>query len=456
VGGTGGRSLFLAALAGCAWLSLRPDARVEGWLDVALAPTRVVAELSAPLRWIRARSVSAAEQRLDERADADYAQRRALYASERQAALPTDPALSFARRFVHVEVVGRRQGHFDQLEVRVDGDSCRGLARGMPVCHGNVFVGRIVELDAPRTGRAWVELVTAREFAVGARVEADAVHPEVRCVVGGLAEVSRASEGRLYLAVSTPSARTLGAASARVDESLSPLARFPTEAQGFLLGQPQPDGEGEWVLRPFVDFRSGLFELVVAAPADIDRPVDVPLSDELFDGRWAEARVTSSGEPSAGREGFELALGRWQGALDGAALVRGARLVGRVVHAGVLACDAQGLGDRGFAVPVLAMVEGARAPLVLGEFVALGRERDEVLFQWDAPLGITAQPGVERLRATLFTGSGATLVPRGLLLGEAWLPVGPGPHRVRLEVDPGIELQGEVWLRLGPDEERAP
>jgi hypothetical protein len=36
------------------------------------------------------------------------------------------------------------------------------------------------------------------------------------------------------------------------------------------------------------------------------------------------------------------------------------------------------------------------------------------------------------------------------------LPVGPGPHRVRLEVDPGIELQGEVWLRLGPDEERAP
>ena len=456
MGGTAGRSLFLAALVGCAWLSLRPDARVEGWLDVALAPTRVVAELSAPLRWLNARSVAAAEERLAERADADYAQRRALYASERAAALPTDPALSFARRFVHVEVVGRRPGHFDQLEVRVDGDSCRGLARGMPVCHGNVYVGRLVELDVPRPGRAWVELVTARDFAVGARIDADATHPEVRCVVGGLADVSRENEGRLYLAVSTPSARTLGAASARVDESLSPLARFAQEAHGFLLGQPQPDGEGEWVLRPFVDFRSGLFELVVAAPADIDRAVDVPLSDELFDGRWSEARVTSSGEPSAGREGFELALGAWQGVQPGAALVNGARLVGRVVHAGALDCDAQGLGDRGFAIPVLARVDEMRAPLVLGEFVSLGREREQLVFHWDAPLGITAPAGVERVRASLFTGSGAALVPRGLLVGEAWLPTGPGPHRVRVEVEPGLELQGRVWVRMDTGTEAAP
>lgn len=454
--GTGGRSLFLAALVGCAWLALRPDARVEGWLDVALAPVRVVAELSAPLRWMRARSVAAAEQRRSERADADYAQRRALYAAERQAALPTDAELSFARRFVHVEVVGRRPGHFDQLEVRVDGDSCRGLARGMPVCHGNVFVGRIVELDAPRAGRAWVELVTAREFAVGARIAADASHPEVRCVVGGLADVSRANEGRLYLAVSTPSARALGGASARVDESLSPLARFPAEAQGFLLGEPQPDGEGEWVLRPFVDFRSGLFELVIAAPADIDRPADVSLPDELFDGRWVQARVTSSGEPGVGREGFELALGGWQGPRAGAALVHGARLLGRVAHAGALVSDAQGLGDRGFAVPVLATVEGARAPLVLGEFVSLGRERGELVFHWEAPLGIAAPAGVQRVRASLFTGSGAALVPRGLLIGEAWLPVGPGPHRVRVESEHGLEPQSTAWVRLDAAEGGAP
>jgi hypothetical protein len=456
VRGTGGRSLFLVALVGCAWLALRPDARVEGWLDVALAPTRVVAELSAPLRWMRARSVAAAEQRRSARADADYAQRRAPYAAERQAALPTDATLSFARRFVHVEVVGRRPGHFDQLEVRVDGDSCRGLARGMPVCHGNVFVGRIVELDVPRVGRAWVELVTARDFAVGARIEGDATHPEVRCVVGGLADVSRASEGRLYLAVSTPSSRAPSSASARVDESLSPLARFPEEARGFLLGEPQPDGEGEWVLRPFVDFRSGLFELVVAAPADIDRPADAPLPDELFDGHWAEARVLSSGEPSAGREGFELALGEWQGARTGAALVNGARLVGRVAHAGALTCDAQALGDRGFAVPVLAAIDGARAPLVLGEFLALGREGDALVFHWEAPLGIAAGNGVERVRASLFTGSGTALVPRGLLVGEAWLPTGPGPHRVVLETETGRELQGKVWVRVEARAEGAP
>jgi len=456
VRGTGGRSLFLAVLVGCAWLALRPNARVEGWLDVALAPTRVVAELSAPLRSLHTGSIFAAQEQPSERAQADYDQRRALYEAEREAALPTLAALSFARRFVHVEVVGRRPGHFDQLEVRVDGDSCRGLARGMPVCHGNVFVGRIVELDTPRAGRAWVELVTARDFAVGARIDADATHPEVRCVVGSLALVSRASEGRLYLAVSTPSSRSPGAANACVDESLSPLARFPDQARGFLLGQPQPDGEGEWVLRPFVDFRSGLFELVVAAPADIDRPADVPLPDELFDGHWASSRVLSGGEPSAGREGFELSLGRWQGAASGAALVSGARLVGRVAHAGALTSDAVALGDRGFSVPVLAAIHGARAPLVLGEFVSLGRARDALVFHWEAPLGIAARNGAERVRASLFTGSGTALVPRGLLLGEAWLPTGPGPHRVSLETETGRPSQGELWVRVQAPSESAP
>ncbi len=450
MGGTAGRSLFLVALAGCAWLSLRPDPRVEAWLDVALAPTRVAAELCAPLRWMRLRAVRAAESELAASEDRDYAQRRELYAAERAAALPSDPALSYGRRFVHVEVVGRRAEHFDQLEVRVDGDSCRGLARGMPVSYGDVFVGRVVELDVPVVGHAWVELVTAREFAVGARAAADGRRPDVFGVVGGIADVSRASDARVFLALSTPSARTLPQSVVRVDESLAPLARFAAESQGFLLGAPQPDGEGEWVLSPFLDYRAGLYELVVAAPADIDRPADVPLPDELFDGRWTQARVTSAGEPSAGREGFELALGRWQGAEQGAALVRGARLIGRVVHAGALGSDTASLGDRGFRVPVLARVEGMAAPLVLGEFVSRGRRGSSVSFDWEAPLGIPPRAGAASVRATLFTGSGEALVPRGLLIGTASLPTGPGPHRVEVEPGAPIESLGTVWVRLAP------
>ena len=117
----------------------------------------------------------------------------------------------------------------------------------------------------------------------GARATSDGRLPDVFGVVGGIADVSRASDARLFLALATPSARTLPQGVVRVDESLAPLARFAAESRDFLLGAPQPDGEGEWVLRPFLDYRAGLYELVVAAPADIDRPADEPLPDELFE-----------------------------------------------------------------------------------------------------------------------------------------------------------------------------
>lgn len=454
VGDTTRRSLFLAALCGCAWLSLRPDARLEGWLDVALTPTRALSELCAPWRWLRLRRVGAAEEQFAQRADREYVQRRALYEAQRLAALPTNPELSFARRFVHAEVVGRRSAHFDLLVVRLDSDSCAGLARGMPVCAGDVFVGRLAELGVEQQpGLAWVELVTSSRFAVGARVPSDGARAEVRCVVGGLAEVSRADLG-LFLAVSSPSAPVWPVGAARVDESLSPLARFAVESNGFLLGSPQPSGDGEWVLQPLVDYSSGLYELVIAAPADIDRPPDRPNEDELSDGRWRLARATSVGEPSAARDGFELGLGRWGGALDGAALVSGARLVGRIAHAGTTSSDARRIGDPGFSVHVLARVEGRAAPVVLGRMIALRRRAGGIEFLWPAPLGIAPLAGETHVRATLFTGSGDELVPRGLLLGEALLPTRPGPHVVLLE--PGVDASslGRVWVRSAPTEGR--
>ena len=454
MGGSRGRTAFLVALCGCAWLSLRPDARVEAWVDVGLAPARALAEVLAPWRWLRLRSVRAAEAELAEKLEGELAQRRALHESERAAARPTEPQLSFGRRFVHAEVVGRRPDHFDQLEVRLDSGVCDGLEPGMPVCSGDAYVGRVVEIDAPRKGHAWIELATARRFAVGASVGGDGTREEVRCVVGGLAPMSRVDSGRLFLSVTAPSARLLPQSLARVDERLSPLARFAAEADGFLLGHPEPGGDGEWVLRPLVDFSSGLYQLCIVAPADIVRGPDHELADELGDERWAEARVISIGEPSARRDGFELALGRWQGAEAGAALVVGARLLGKVAHAGALSSDARRLGDPGGSLHALARIEGRDAPVVLGRIVSLGRDADgTLLFHWPAPLGI---PGArtEVVRATLFTGAGETLVPRGLLLGEALLPTGVGPHRLRLEAADERLSIGHVRVRLAPPEER--
>ncbi|MCY3003460.1 MAG: hypothetical protein NTV21_16825 [Planctomycetota bacterium] len=392
----------------------------------------------------------AAEAELAAKVDGEIAQRRALHEAERAAALPTEPQLSFGRRFVHAEVVGRRPEHFDQLEVRLDSATCDGIEPGMPVCSGDAYVGRVVEIDVPETGRAWIELATARRFAVGARIETDGTREEVRCVVGGLASMSRADSGRLFLSVTAPSARVLPQALARVDERLSPLARFAAEADGFRLGMPEPGGDGEWVLRPLVDFSSGLYQLCIVAPADIAREPDRELADELGDKRWAEARVISIGEPSARRDGFELALGSWQGAQDGAALVVGARLLGKIVHAGALSSDARRLGDPGGSVHALARIEGRAAPVVLGRIVSLGRDEEgALLFHWPAPLGIPGAAG-ERVRATLFTGAGEPLVPRGLLLGEAELPTGVGPHRVRVESADERFSIGHVRVRLGP------
>jgi hypothetical protein len=131
-------------------------------------------------------------------------------------------------------------------------------------------------------------------------------------------------------------------------------------------------------------------------------------------------------------------------------------LIGRIVHAGALGSDAACLGDRGFRVPVLARVDDVAAPLVLGEFVSRGRRGASVLFDWEAPLGIPPRAGATHVNATLFTGSGEALVPRGLLLGTALLPTGPGPHSIEVEPGAPIESLGAVWVRLASAAEEAP
>jgi hypothetical protein len=54
------------------------------------------------------------------------------------------------------------------------------------------------------------------------------------------------------------------------------------------------------------------------------------------------------------------------------------------------------------------------------------------------------------VRATLFTGAGEPLVPRGLLIGEADLPTGVGPHRLRIDAADERLSIGHVRVRLAP------
>ena len=354
------RSLFFIAFGACAWLALRPDTRVERALDVALAPTRVLGELCAPLTWLRARRVHAAESALEDNKEREYALRRELHTNERRAAEPTTDALRHGRRFIHVEVLDHLSASFDRVSVRVDGDDCSGIARGMPVTCGDAFIGRIIEVDVPEAGRAIVELATASTFAVGATLQALDGAP-VHCVAGGMSSKPRKNEA-LLLSLSIPDRRVRLEGTARVDECLSVLARFAAESDGFELGAVEAQKGGRWAVRPKVDFRAGLFQLVIVAPESLARAPDVLPPDELADGAWFVARATSSGEPNAGREGLELAAGSWNGARDGAALVVGARLIGRIEHAGALTSDARLLGDPGFAVNALARLDDRDAP----------------------------------------------------------------------------------------------
>ena len=165
--------------------------------------------------------------------------------------------------------------------------------------------------------------------------------------------------------------------------------------------------------------------------------------------------VTSSGDPSSWREGLKLGAGAWNGVGLGAAVVSGSRLVGRVRAAGPLSADVSLLGDPGVSIPAIARVAGRAEPLVLGQLVSLGRDpRDGrlVRFHWNALL---PWEGTEPARAELFTGSGEPLLPRGLLLGLAVLPNGPGPHVLTLEQPVDTRDVRRLWVRL-PAPEPAP
>lgn len=424
------RTLFALALATSVAFALRPNGRVEHIAQLVFIPSRWLAECCAPLRWLRARSARAAQSSLIEREEFEHAARQELHRLQREATEPSSLELRAGRRFVHAEVVDRSSQRFDALVVRLDGLDPQGLEVGMPAVHGEDFIGRIAEFDLQRPGHALVELVTSREFAVGARLDAlDEQGSPLRCVVGGLAPHSRLG-GELRLALATPSRRDLPAALARVDESLSSLAPFAEQSVGFRLGRVEAAPIGDYVIVPALDLRSGPFRISIAAPASIARSAELEPYEPLSDANWAAARVLT--RCVGRREGFGLSIGALDGIEQGAAFVVGSRLVGRVIEAGPLRCAVASLADPGWVLPAVALPAPPLEPISLGSLIGLGRANDGALeFEWRSA-GRTGD-GAAELAVQVFTGSGAPGIPSGLWLGEARLTPEPGVHRLRVE-----------------------
>ena len=417
---------------------MRPNALLERGAQVLAAPTRLLAELCAPLRWLRLRSAHAAQTQLIEREELEHSARVELRRQQRFAAEPHAPHLRTGRRFVHAEVIDRSADRYDTLLVRLDGLESAGLAPGMPVVHGENFVGRLLEFDPTRPGHALVELVTARGFAVGARLaEAETGAAPLRCVVGGIA--AHSLRGRApRLALVAPSARELPASNVYVDEGLSALAPYREQAAGFVLGRVEAAPFGEYVVVPGLDLLGGPFRVAIAAPEAIERAAGLEPYEPLSDPLWAPARVLAR---SAGaREGFTLSVGALEGVRRGAAFVVGSRLIGRVLEVDALRCSVASLADRGWLLPAVALpLDGAEGD-VRGVLIGLGAARDDArAFECEWRAAHAFDRAAAEFEVQFFTGSGAPGIPSGLWLGAARVTNSAAPQRVRLET--GVDLR---------------
>jgi hypothetical protein len=444
------------------FVSLRPVAPLERALGWALAPLRVLAEASAPVRLLRSGAVRAANDALAEQLEAEEAARARLMDGLVRAALPP-PELAEGRRLVPGAVVGRARGNLDRLLVHVPvGEDLRP---GMPVVAGDVYVGRVARRVPGRDDRVEVDLVTGAGVFVGAALPGEPGRtPDVLMAVGGIDPGDRRRNARLRLAVHNPS-ETLSAGPSdegsagsspefeaadellpvgtlRVREVLASAAELGEEvrlgalADGYRLGALLLD-HGRPVVAPALDYRAGLFQVTLLAPPRGDQPVP-PLPEALTDEGWRRVRALSQGDPTPWRDGLVIAAGWREGVAPGAALVSGLRLLGRVDRAGPLSAAVRLLADPGLALVAVAAVEGEDEPRTLGRLVSAGRlPGGAVAFEWSAEVPLVAggdseenardssgAGGAESVRATLYTGAGEVGLPRGLLIGEAELPLG--------------------------------
>ncbi len=449
------RTFYLVLLLVCAGLSLRPVPVVEAVLELLFVPTRAIAGLVAPVEWLRSSEVRAAERDLFARSEAGRTEAEELLSAEQRAALPSEP-LRAGRRLVHGEVIRRSQGHLDRVAVRVPRASRRGLDVGMPVVTGDEYLGRISSLDAHDPSLIHVDLVTGSDFFVGAEVfredrAADLVGTPI--IVGGLTPEPAGSEHELHLAVHDPSRRGARRGRVQVLEIEAYGEQYTELANGFLLGTMESvplEGGGELTrISPRIDFKSGLFQVVVLAPARGAGSEEEALSlDTFVDQSWIRVRALTRGDLTPAREGRRLAGGWTEGLAPGRAVAFGAHLVGRVGDVGWTTADLLGLGDPGLRLAALAQLDGDPTPRPLGELVSLGRQRSDgrLRFRWTSRVELG--PGSE-VSAELFTGSGEEGIPRGLVIGRALLPTTRGVHEVLVEQDPEVREIDQLFVWRG-------
>ncbi len=441
-------SAWLVLWGGLLFLSLRPVAAVERALDVLLAPLGLVAQLGAPLGLLNARGVAAAERELARAAPGEAAEGAETLARLAARALPRSPELVAGRHFLPAEVIERPLQ--DECWVLVRRHVV--LAPGAPVVCGDVYVGRVLEVRPGAETLARVQLVTAADFRVGAEVRGE---EPVYLTVGGVRVPRRGSEPRVVrLAAHQPSSNRVASGVVRVHELFADADDSGGLAEGFRLGELRRSGEREpaWV-EPELDYLSGLFQVAIVVPdAELDL-LGARSAPALEDGQWLSARALGPGDPAPWRSTLKLPLGRAQGLIEGAAVTGvGARLVGRVIRAGLSTSDVALLADPGLSLSAVARIEGVAEPTILGRLTALGRgPGGTVRMRWTVRVPHELAPAEPEARATLgarlFTGSGDPGLPGGLLLGSAELPrvVRAGEEHEFL-LDPGWDPAGRRTL----------
>lgn len=452
------RAALLFAVIGLVVLSLRPSGLVDRVLTRASAPLRYVAQISWPIRLASPTPVVAEDRGVRDALLEEAASRSALEALHR-GALTAQDELAGGRRQVPAAVVSRDEREPDRIYIRPW--TFDGLEVGQPVVQRGAYVGRVVRIDTAEE-RVEVDLVTANDFLVGARVEGDGRGFEpVRLVVGGLAVERRASgEPKTWLMAHNPSRRPAVGGAVVVDELLSELDRFGYLAEGYALGVLESGkSDGDWRVRPVLDFLHGLYQVVVLTP---ERPGEgelVPPLHPLSESTWARARPLTPGDPSPWRQSVQIDAGRADGVESGAAVVCGARLIGRVGTVREWSSSVLFITDPGFSVPVVGrpILDVDAAPSMLGRFVGLGDEGDGLpVFHWrdvTLPEAESDSDGQALEPMRLFTGSGEDGLPAGLLIGEAELPIhsseGRG-HRIELSEPPRpLGPREWVWVHVG-------
>jgi hypothetical protein len=442
--------LTLAALA--VW-PITPIDRAVDWVG---APSRLLLRMGTPL-WGTGQA-QASDSNLEQLRLMEAQQSLDLEQLVLGQAIPQSVQLDSGIA-LRAEAVGRPKGQLDSLLVRV---WRIGLAQvGQPVTTGDHFVGLVTRVEERRSSRGsfedvTVQLITASKSRIGARgfVEGSR-QSDSDFVVGGLLAPEDFALGgsRQVLAVHHPSNRLLDSGRVLVSEAEGGGRDQAWLVNGFLLGQlhraSEPDETTHMELLgvvPDVDFESGLYQVLIHTGIPPEQAREEDFADPQR-GTWVPIVRSLMEDAAPWREGSKLLSGFLDGVQEDAALASGVRLVGRVIRTGPFTSDVAGPGDLGFHVPAIALWQGtgmSDKTHVLGRLVSAGRnEKGQLLMSWQATLPLLSENSE---LARLYTGSGDPGVPRGLLIGDAWLPPGPGPHLLVVEPPPESRILHNLSL----------